>query len=137
MVKQNIKLTKFEHEIMSALWEGGRLSIREILERFPEKRRPAYTTVQTIVYRLEQKGALRRVRKIGNAHIFEATITPEAARRRIIDDVLAYFGGEAAPLVSYLVESNKISADDLHFLEEKLKEDGERRQKPSTTAKKR
>ena len=91
--KTRIKLTPFELEIMSVLWELGKGSVREIMELLPETRRPAYTTVQTIVYRLEEKGALRRARKIGNAHIFEPVVSRKEAHHRLIDDLLSLFGG--------------------------------------------
>lgn len=115
-----IKLTKFELEVMSALWELGSASVREIQERLPEKKRPAYTTVQTIVYRLEEKGAVRRLKKIGNAHIFESAITRKAAHRRLIDDLLDLFGGSARPLMAHLVESGKLTLDDVRALESDL-----------------
>jgi BlaI family penicillinase repressor len=91
------KLTKLELHIMEALWSQGASSIREIQEAFPERNRPAYTTVQTTVYRLEAKGALRRIKKISNAHIFEAAISRNAAHRRLIDDLLGLFGGRTQP----------------------------------------
>src|SRR6266566_3165846 len=87
------KLSKLELQIMEALWGHGKASIREIQETFPEKRRPAYTTVQTTVYRLEAKNAVRRIKKVGNFHIFEAAVSRNAAQRRLIDDLLALFGG--------------------------------------------
>jgi predicted transcriptional regulator len=104
LVKEpNIKLTKFELEVMKAVWELGPASIREIQEKLPEKKRPAYTTVQTIIYRLEEKGAVRRVKKIGNAHIFEAAVTKKSAHRRLINELLDLFGGSARPLMAHLV----------------------------------
>ena len=93
------KLSKLEHQIMEALWSRGASSVREILEAFPEKGRPAYTTVQTMVYRLEEKGAIRRTRKIGNAHIFEAVLSRASAQRRLIDELLAFFGGSSQPQI--------------------------------------
>ena len=98
---------------MDALWNGGALCIREILETFPAKGRPIYSTVQTTVYRLEAKKAVRRVRKIGNAHIFEAMIGRDAARGRLIDDLLALFGGRAQPLMAHLAESGKLTLEDV------------------------
>ena len=98
--KTRIKLTPFELEIMSVLWELGKGSVREIMELLPETRRPAYTTVQTIVYRLEEKGALRRARKIGNAHIFEPVVSRKEAHHRLIDDLLSLFGGSPRPLMA-------------------------------------
>jgi predicted transcriptional regulator len=126
--EKNVKLTKFELEVMSALWELGVASVREIQERLPEKKRPAYTTVQTIIYRLEEKGAVRRLKKIGNAHIFESAITRKAVHRRLIDDLLNLFGGSARPLMAHLVESGKLTLDDVRELESDLAstmEDGE------------
>ncbi len=107
------KLTRLELQIMDALWDHGPSSVREIQERFPEKDRPAYTTVQTVVYRLETKKAIRRTRKIGNAHIFEAAVTRRAAERRLVDDLLGLFGGRIQPLVSHLIETGKLTLDDV------------------------
>jgi predicted transcriptional regulator len=107
------KLSKLELKIMEALWTKGPSSVREIQETFPARRRPAYTTVQTIVYRLETKNALRRARKIGNAHIFEAVITQSAAQRKLIDELLGLFGGRVQPLMSHLVESGQLTLDDI------------------------
>ena len=97
------RLSKLEHQIMEALWSRGASSVREVLEAFPEKGRPAYTTVQTMVYRLEEKGAIRRTKKIGNAHIFEAVISRASAQRRLVDELLAYFGGSSQPVVAHLI----------------------------------
>jgi predicted transcriptional regulator len=118
--EQNIKLTKFELEVMKAVWELGPTSIREIQEKLPEKRRPAYTTVQTIIYRLEEKGAVRRVKKIGNAHIFEAAVSKKSAHRRLINELLDLFGGSARPLMTHLVETGKLSLEDVRELESDL-----------------
>jgi BlaI family transcriptional regulator, penicillinase repressor len=107
------KLSKLELKIMEALWTKGPSSVREIQETFPAKRRPAYTTVQTIVYRLEAKNALRRARKIGNAHIFEALISQTAAQRNLIDELLSLFGGRVQPLMSHLIESGQLTLDDI------------------------
>ena len=101
---KSIKLSKFELGLMDALWKMGRASIREMQEQLPEKRRPAYTTVQTMVNRLEEKGAVRRVRKIGNAHIYEPSVTRKAAYRRLIDDFLDLFGGSAQPVMAHFLE---------------------------------
>jgi predicted transcriptional regulator len=121
LVKEpNIKLTKFELEVMKAVWELGPTSIREIQEKLPEKKRPAYTTVQTIIYRLEEKGAVRRVKKIGNAHIFEAAVTKKSAHRRLINELLDLFGGSARPLMAHLVETGKLSLEDVRELESDL-----------------
>jgi predicted transcriptional regulator len=106
---------------MEALWGHGAISIREIQEAFPAKGRPAYTTVQTTVYRLETKGAVRRARKIGNAHIFEAAVTRDAANRRLIDEVLALFGGRIQPVMAHWIESGRVTPEDLREAEETLK----------------
>ena len=115
------KLTKLELKIMEALWSRGALSIREIQEAFPEKDRPAYSTVQTTVYRMEGKGALRRVKKISNAHIFEAVVTRSAAQGRLIDDLLAFFGGRARPVLLHFIESGKLTLDDVEEAEKVLR----------------
>jgi predicted transcriptional regulator len=115
------KLTKLELQIMEALWSRGALSIREIQEAFPEKGRPAYSTVQTTVYRLEGKGALRRVKKISNAHIFEAVVSRNAAQGRLIDDLLGLFGGRSQPVMAHLVESGKLTLDDVQETEKLLR----------------
>jgi|SRR5690242_9545019 predicted transcriptional regulator len=107
------KLTRLELQIMEALWSRGALSIREIQEYFPARKRPAYSTVQTTVYRLEGKKALRRVKKISNAHIFEAAIARDAARGRLIDDLLALFGGSTQPVMAHLVQSGKLTLEDV------------------------
>lgn len=106
---------------MEALWTKGALSIREIQEAFPEKDRPAYTTVQTTVYRLEGKKALRRAKKISNAHIFEAVVSRNAARGRLIDELLNLFGGRTQPVMAHLVESGKLTLDDVHEAEKLLR----------------
>ncbi len=123
--KSDIRLTKLELEIMDLLWSGGETSIRELLERLPEKKRPAYTTVQTIVQRLEQKSAVRRTRKIGNAFLFETTISRKSVYKRLIDDLLEKLGGSAQPLVAHLVESNRITLDDLRAMEAMLTGDSD------------
>lgn len=115
------KLTKLELQIMDALWKQGALSIREIQEAFPAKDRPAYTTVQTTVYRLEGKKALRRVKKISNAHIFEAVVSRDAARGKLIDDLISLFGGRTQPVMAHLVESGKLTMDDLQETEDLLR----------------
>jgi BlaI family penicillinase repressor len=114
------KLSKLEHQIMEALWSRGASSVREILEAFPDKGRPAYTTVQTMVYRLEEKGAIRRTKKIGNAHIFEAAITRASAQRRLIDELLAFFGGSSQPVVAHLIESGNLTLEDVKDAEQML-----------------
>lgn len=114
-------LTKLELRIMEALWSLGPSSIREVQEAFPERRRPAYTTIQTTVYRLEAKKALRRVKKIGNAHIFEAVVSRNAAQRRLIDELLGLFGGRTQPVMSHLIESGRLTLDDVHEAERTLR----------------
>lgn len=116
------KLTKLELQIMEALWSLGPCSVREIQESFPAKKRPAYTTVQTTVYRLEVKGALKRIKKISTALIFEAAISREAAERRLIDDLLALFGGRSRPIVAHLIESGSLTLDDIREAEKTLLE---------------
>lgn len=98
---------------MNAIWNQGRCSIREIQEAFPAHDRPAYTTVQTTVYRMEGKGFVRRVKKISNAHIFEAVVSREAAQGRLIDDLLSLFGGRTQPVMAHLIESGKLTMDDI------------------------
>jgi predicted transcriptional regulator len=115
------KLAKLELQIMEALWNLGPVSIREIQEAFPERGRPAYTTIQTTIYRMEDKGAVRRVRKIGNAHIFEPLVTRDAARGRLIDELLSLFGGRAHPVMAHLIESGKLTLDDVHQAEQALR----------------
>ena len=115
------KLTKLELHIMEELWSQGASSIREIQEAFPERGRPAYTTIQTTVYRLEAKGALRRVKKISNAHIFEAAISRNAAHRRLIDDLLGLFGGRTQPVMAQLIESGKLTLEDVREAERTLR----------------
>jgi predicted transcriptional regulator len=115
------KLTKLELQIMEALWTSGALSIREIQEAFPEHKRPAYTTIQTTVYRLETKKALQRTRKISNAHIFEALIPRIAAENRLIDELLGLFGGRVQPVMSHLIESGKLTLDDVQEAQKTLR----------------
>jgi BlaI family penicillinase repressor len=114
------KLTKLELQILEVLWTHGRASIREIQEAFPEPG-PAYTTVQTTVYRLEKKKAVRRVRKIGNAHIFEPTVPRDVARHRLLDEILSFFGGQAQPMMAQLAEAGKLTLEDVHELERTIK----------------
>jgi BlaI family penicillinase repressor len=115
------KLTKLELQIMEAFWGRGASSVREIQEAFPEKDRPAYTTVQTMVYRLEAKKAIRRVKKIGNAHIFDALISRGAAQRRLIDELVSLFGGRSQPIVAHLIESGTLTLDDVQEAEKTLR----------------
>jgi predicted transcriptional regulator len=113
-----IQLTKFELEILDILWRLEEASVREVMDALSEKKRPAYTTVQTIIQRLEQKGAVRRTRKIGNALMFEPAVSRMSAYRRVIDDLLSLFGGAAQPVVAHLLESGKLTLEDLKALEE-------------------
>jgi BlaI family transcriptional regulator, penicillinase repressor len=115
------KLAKLELKIMETLWVRGQASIREIQEAFPENDRPAYTTVQTTVYRLEAKKALRRVKKVGNFHIFEAAVSRNAAQRRLIDDLLGLFGGRTQPVMAHLIESGKLTLADVKEAEKMLR----------------
>jgi predicted transcriptional regulator len=115
------KLTKLELQILEALWAHGKASIREIQEAFPEPR-PAYTTIQTTVYRLEGKKAVRRVRKISNAHIFEPMVPRDVTRNRFLDEILSFFGGRAQPMMAQLAEAGKLTLDDVRELEKTLKE---------------
>ena len=117
---------------MEALWKLGRASIREILEQLPGKRRPAYTTVQTVVYRLEAKGAVRKLRKIGNAHIFVPVISREDAHRRLVSDFLDLFSGSARPVMSQLAETGQLTAEDLRDLEKILEKKTSRRKNSAT-----
>jgi predicted transcriptional regulator len=115
------KLTKLEMQIMETLWTRGEASIRELQDAFPAKRRPAYTTVQTVVYRLETKGSVRRVKKVGNFHVFAATVQREAAQRRLVDDLLALFGGRTQPVMAHLIESGKLTLEDVKEAERTLR----------------
>jgi BlaI family transcriptional regulator, penicillinase repressor len=116
------KLTKLELQIMEALWSHGPCSVREIQESFPARKRPAYTTVQTMVYRLEVKKALRRVKKIATANIFEAALSRQAAERRLIDDLLGLFGGRSRPIMAHLIDAGKLSLEDVREAEKALLE---------------
>jgi BlaI family transcriptional regulator, penicillinase repressor len=115
------KLTKLELQIMEALWSRGSASIREIQETFPEKDRPAYTTIQTTVYRLEGKKAVRRVKKVGNFHVFEAAVSRDAAQSKLVDDLLALFGGSTQPVMAHLIESGKLTLEDVKEAEKILR----------------
>jgi predicted transcriptional regulator len=114
------KLTRLELQILEALWAYGKASIREIQETFPEPR-PAYTTIQTTVYRLEGKKALRRVRKISNADIFEPILSRNLTRHKLLDEILSFFGGRAQPMMAQLAEAGKLTLDDVRELEKTLK----------------
>jgi len=124
------RLSNLEMRIMEALWAGGELSIREVLEAFPLKKRPAYSTVQTMVHRLEAKKAVRRVKKISTAYIFEAAIPRDAARRRLIDDFLAVFGGETQPIMTHLIEAGKLTLEDVQDAEKHIREFSKKGRKP-------
>jgi BlaI family transcriptional regulator, penicillinase repressor len=116
------RLSKLEFQIMEALWATGECSIRDIQESFPARRRPAYTTIQTTVYRMESKDVVRRVRKVGNFHVFSASVTRDLAQRRLIDDLLDLFGGRSQPVMAHLVESGKLSLEDVKEAEKALKD---------------
>jgi len=115
------RLTKLELQIMEALWDKGALPIREIQENFPSKHRPAYTTIQTTIYRLETKKAVRRIKKISNAHIFEALVSRNAAHRRLIDDLLGLFGGRTQPVMAHLIESGKLTLAEVEEAQKTLR----------------
>jgi BlaI family penicillinase repressor len=117
---RRVKLSKLELQILEALWAQGKASIREIQEAFPEPR-PAYTTIQTTVYRLERKNAVRRVRKISNAHIFEPTVARDVTRHRLLDEILSFFGGRAQPMIAQLAEAGKLTLADVRELERTIK----------------
>jgi predicted transcriptional regulator len=131
---KQVKLTRLELEIMGAVWTLGSGSVREIQEQLPEQKRPAYTTVQTIIYRLEEKGAVRRTKKIGNALIFEAVVTRKAAHSRLVDELLNVFGGSPRLLMAQLVETGQLTLQDVRELEGTLatlegKKEGKRRER--------
>jgi BlaI family penicillinase repressor len=115
------KLSKLELQIMETLWTRGNASIREIQESFSEKKRPAYTTIQTTVYRLESKKAVRRVKKVGNFHIFEAAVSRDIAQRKLVDDLLALFGGRTQPVMAHLIESGRLTLADVKEAEKTLR----------------
>jgi predicted transcriptional regulator len=106
---------------METLWTRGEASIREMQEAFPEKKRPGYTTVQTMVYRMEVKKVIRRVRKVGNFHVFAAAVSRDTAQRRLVDDLLAMFGGQSRPVVAHLIEAGKLTLEDIEYAEKTLK----------------
>ena len=124
-----LKFTPLELHIMQVLWERGRISIREIQEGFPEADRPAYTTIQTTVYRLEAKKAVRRVRKISNAHIFEAAVTSESTKRKFMDDLLRLFGGRSQPVIARLIESGNLTLEDVRAAEKIILDSGKGKKK--------
>ncbi len=118
----NPKLSRLEMQIMEVLWNCGSASIRQIQESFPEKKRPAYTTIQTTVYRLEAKKAVHRVKKVGNFHVFEAAVSRDLAQRKLIDDLLALFGGRTQPVMAHLIESGKLTLADIKEAEKTLRQ---------------
>jgi BlaI family transcriptional regulator, penicillinase repressor len=120
------KISRFELELLEQLWKLGPASVREVQESLPENHRPAYTTVQTMIYRLEEKKAVRRVKKIGNAHVFEAVVTRKSVHRKLIDDLLDLFGGSAAPVMAHLVDSGKLSLADVRTAEQALQKQGKK-----------
>ena len=128
-----MKFSKLELQILEALWAQGKASIREIQEAFPEPR-PAYTTIQTTVYRLESKDAVRRVRKISNAHIFEPTVARDVTRHGLLDEILGFFGGKAQPMMAQFAEAGKLTRDDVRELEKMIKAREEKQ--PSKSEKK-
>jgi predicted transcriptional regulator len=115
-----VRLTRLELQLMDILWDAGEAAVREVMEAIPARSRPAYTTVQTILNRLEQKGALKKTRKIGNAWMFAPAINRKKTHQRLIDDFLDLFGGSATPVVSHLLESGKVTLEDLRALEDRL-----------------
>jgi len=119
---RRLKVTRFELELLERMWKLGPASVREVQQSLPGKNRPAYTTVQRIMYRLEEKKAIRRVKKIGNAHVFEAVFTRKAVYRRLIDDLLDLFGGSPEPVMSHLVETGKLSLADIREVEKRLEQ---------------
>src|SRR5687767_10118797 len=127
------RLSRFELELMNVLWRLGRASVREVHEALPTKKRPAYTTVQTVMTRLQEKGALRQVRKVGNAHIYEPAIPQASAYRRLVDELVSLLGG-SRPVMAHLVESNQVSLEDLREMEKVLRE-SERGRKVDKTEK--
>jgi BlaI family transcriptional regulator, penicillinase repressor len=118
---KEIRLSRLELQIMDVLWGREEASIREIQESFPETKRPAYATVQTTVYRLETKKAVRRTRKVGNFHIFAAIVSREATQHRMLEDLLALFGGQSRPMMAHLIEAGKLTLDDVEFAEKTLR----------------
>jgi len=117
-----VRLTKLEIQLMETVWARGEASIREMQEALPEPKRPGYTSIQTMVYRLEAKKVLRRVRKVGNFHMFAATVTRESVQHRLVDDLLAIFGGQSRPVVARLIQTGNLTLDDVEYAEQTLKE---------------
>lgn len=121
------KLSKLELRVMEILWDQGPLAVREVVERMPAARRPAYTTIQTVMYRLEAKKALKRISKSGNAHIFEAAVSRQSAQRRLIDEFIALMGGSLQPLMAHLVDAGKLTLEDVETAQARLIELKKRR----------
>jgi BlaI family penicillinase repressor len=121
ILKKGVRLTRIELQIMEAFWQLGEASVREVQDTFQGKKRPAYTTIQTVVYRLEEKGALRKVKKVGNAYVFEPAVTKDATHRRLIDDLLVLLDGSTGPLMAHLVDSGRLSLEDLKEIEGRIK----------------
>jgi BlaI family penicillinase repressor len=117
-----VRLTKLEVQLKETVWARGEASIREMQEALPEAKRPGYTSIQTMVYRLEAKKVLRRVRKVGNFHMFAATVSREAVQHRLIDELLATFGGHSRPVVARLIETGNLTLDDVEYAEKTLKD---------------
>ena len=132
ILKKGVRLTRIELQIMEAFWHLGEASVREVQDTFQGKKRPAYTTIQTVVYRLEEKGALRKVKKVGNAYVFEPAVTRDATHRRLIDDLLVLLDGSTGPLMAHLVDSGRLSLDDLKEIEGRIK--GQESQTPEDGA---
>lgn len=124
------KLSRMEYQIMEALWDKSEASLREIQESFPARRRPGYTTVQTMVYRMEAKGIVRRARKVGNFHVFAPSITRDAAQRRLIDDLVALFGGRSQLLMAHLIKGGKLSMEDVKEAEKMLRQLSSKEKQP-------
>jgi BlaI family penicillinase repressor len=118
----SVRLSKLEFAIMETLWAKGRVSVREVLEGLPGKKRLSYNTVQTMVYRLEAKGVVNRIRMSTSFHMFEAAITRETAQRTLIDELLAIIGGESRPVVTRLIETGKMTKEDIQYAERILDE---------------
>ena len=127
MPEPRVRLTRLELEIMDRLWTLSEASVRDVLEAIPTESRPAYTTVQTILSRLEEKGAIRRVRKVGKAIVFAPAITRQSIYKRLIDELLDLFGGNARPMVSHLVESGKLTLRDVREIEARARKEGKQK----------
>ena len=124
------KLSKMEFRIMEVLWERGPCSIRDVVSALPARKKPAYTTIQTVIYRLEAKNIVRRVKKVGNFHIFETLISRKAAQRRLIDELLAFFGGSSQAVMAHLIESGKLSLEEIEEAEKMLRSLSQKEKRP-------